>query len=736
MRSTLLLFTLTLTCSAGFAQSLASQQSVTFTRDVMVVLTKEGCNSSSCHGGVKGKGGFKLSLDGLDPKEDYKWIVKGGTYQVLSPEVLPPIRARVDVKDPERSLLLLKGTMAIPHGGGERFKAGSSAYSTILQWVRGGTPYGEDIRRSLRGVEPSASEIVLVPGQSYPLHVNAQYSDGRRPDVTEQVQFESLNPEVARVTSSGVIEAHATGETAIILRWAGQYAYSRVGVSPQSGAARALVPRNNFIDDYVFGKLHRFRIQPSALSSDQEFLRRVCLDLAGTLPPPARVRQFVASKDPRKRERLIDTLVASPEYVDFWTLRFSDLFRVRGEYGWNLPFWEWVRQSVATNKPYDQMARETIAAQGYGGPAHKHMVGINKPPPVEQMMNETVRVFMGRRLDCAQCHNHPFDRWTQNQYWGLAAFFGNMTNTGWGYDNAIYDDPRGQEEDYVANDPAVKFIEVIHPRTKEVVKPAFMDGTVLPEGRRSDPRLELAKWITSHPYFAEATVNRMWSYFFGRGIVDPVDDFRVANPPTHPDLLAALARDFREHGYNLKHLIRVIVTSRTYQLTSKPNDSNGHDEINYSHALPRPLESAVLLDAISQVTGVPEVFGKMPVGTRAIQMRSPGGSPFFSVFERPLRDVVPEPTGKATLGEALHMLAGPTFNEKLSKQGGRLQQLSKSGATDREIVEEFYLAALARYPSEQELGGNLTIFHQRPREEVAQDLVWALLTSREFCENH
>ena len=736
MRLALSLFTLTFVSSAGFAQPPAGQKPVNFARDVIVILTKDGCNSSSCHGGVKGKGGFKLSLDGLDPREDYKWIVKGGTYQVLSPEVLPPIRPRVDLQQPEKSLLLLKPTMTVAHGGGERFKPDSSAYATILEWVRGGAPYGEDIRKSLQGVEPSSSEIVLAPGQTHPLRVQARFADGQHPDITEQVRFESLNSDVARVGPSGVVEAHEMGETAIILRWGGRYAYARVGVSPEAVAGSPRVPSNNFIDDYVFGKLRRFRIEPSAMSSDQEFLRRICLDLAGTLPPPGRVRQFVDSKDPKKREKLIDMLLDSPEYADFWTLRFSDLFRVRGEYGWALPFWEWVRRNVATNKPYDQMARETIAAQGYGGPAHKHMVGINKPPPVEQMMNETVRVFMGRRLDCAQCHNHPFDRWTQNQYWGLAAFFGNMTNTGWGYDNAVYDDPRGQEEDYVENDPSLKFIQVIHPRTKQVVTPAFLDGTVLPEERRNDPRMELAKWITSHPYFAEAAVNRMWSYFFGRGIVDPVDDFRVANPPTHPDLLAALARDFREHGYDLKHLIRCIVTSRTYQLTSKPNESNRRDQINYSHALPRPLESVVLLDAISQVAGVPEAFGKMPAGTRAVQMRSPSGSPFLGVFERPLRDVVPEPTGKATLSEALHMLAGTTFNQKLSKEGGRLQQLLKNGASDREIIEEFYLASLARYPTQQELAGQLGMFQQRPRQEVAQDLVWALVTSREFSENH
>ena len=395
MRLALSLFTLAFASGAGFAQPAGGQKPVTFARDVVVIFTKDGCNSSSCHGGVKGKGGFKLSLDGLDPREDYKWIVKGGTYQVLRPEALPPIRPRVDLQAPEKSLLLLKPTMTVAHAGGQRFKPDSSAYATILDWVRGGAPYGEDIRKSLEGVEPSSSEIVLAPGQTHPLRVTARFTDGGRADITEEVRFESLNSDVARVGPSGVIEAHEMGETAIILRWGGRYAYARVGVSPETVAGRPEVPSNNFIDHYVFGKLRRFRIEPSAVSSDQEFLRRICLDLAGTLPPPARVREFVESKDPKKREKLIDMLLDSPEYADFWTLRFSDLFRVRGDYGWVLPFWEWVRHSVATNKPYDQMARETIAVQGYGGPAHKHMVGINKPPPVEQVMNETAPRFHG-----------------------------------------------------------------------------------------------------------------------------------------------------------------------------------------------------------------------------------------------------------------------------------------------------------------------------------------------------
>ncbi|MBM3801299.1 MAG: DUF1553 domain-containing protein [Acidimicrobiia bacterium] len=736
MRVVLLLLTAMLGSRVCFAEQPAPPRPASFAREIVSILTKQGCNSSSCHGGVKGRGGLKLSLDGLDPREDYKWIVQGGTYQVLSPEALPPITPRVSLQEPENSLLLRKPAMQVVHGGGEIFTPESPDYAAILEWVRGGAAYGEDVQKTLQGIEPSSREIVLGPGHTHSLRVVARFAGGRREDVTREVRYESLDSTVATVEPSGVLKALQKGETAVILRWLGQFAHVRIGVTDQEPASDAELPRNNFIDDHVFARLRRFRIRPSELSSDHEFVRRVCLDLAGTLPPPDRVREFLASKDPKKREKVVEALLNSPEYVEFWSLRFADLFRVRGEYGWILPFWEWVRRNVATDKPYHQVAREAIAVQGYGGASHKYQFGINKPPPIEQMVNETIRVFMGRRLDCAQCHNHPFDRWTQNQYWGLGAFFGRMTNTGWAFDNAVFDDPNGHEVDYVENDPTLRFRPVAHPRTKQPLAAMFMDGTALPEDRRDDPRLALANWVVSHPYFAEAAVNRIWGYFFGRGIVDPVDDFRVVNPPTHPELLAALARDFEQHGYSLKQLMRRIVNSRAYQLSSQTHELNRHDRTNYSHALPRPLEAAVLLDAISQVTGVPEVFDKNPAGKRAIQLRFPAGASFLSVFGRPARDAVPDPGGQLNLRQAMHMLAGTTFNAKLSNEAGRLHRLLQSGASDRQLVEEFYLAALSRFPTEREWAGLQKIFAERPRREAAEDLVWALITAREFAENH
>jgi len=713
------------------------EKSVTFARDVVGIFTKLGCNGSGCHGSVKGRGGFKLSLDGLSPDDDYEWVVLGGTYQVLTPEPLGARVSRVDTNDPANSLLLRKATLAVPHGGGRRLEPGSSDYRTINGWIANGAINSKP-NPAVR-IEVSPQHAILDAGGKRQMLITAHFKDGHREDISSQVRYESLNAEIATISASGLVGAAKSGEAAIVVRWPGYAAVSRFGVIRRSIDKYPSVSEYNFIDGSIFQKLRSLQIVPSELAEDAEFLRRVCLDLTGTLPPPERVVEFVNSRDPKKREKLVDILLSSPEYDDFWTLRLADVFRVRGEYSWLDVFYEWVRKSVAENKPYDQIARENIAAQGYEGPSRAGMYGINKPPAVEQMVNEKVRVFFGRRLDCAQCHNHPFDRWTQNQYWGLAAFFGRMNNTGWAFDNAIFDDPKGAEEDYLEATPEIKYRKVFNPRTKQLAAPTFIDGRVLPAQNLSDVRMELAKWMTSHPYFAEATVNRMWSYFFGRGIVDPVDDFRLTNPPTHAELLEALAQDFTEHGYDLKHLFRAIVLSRAYQLSSVPNDTNRDDRVNFSHAYPRPLEAEVLLDAISQVTGVPEAYGKMPLGTRAVNLKVPAGysSVFLSIYGVPNRDVVPERTSQPNLSQALHMLAGTTHNQKVSKEGGTVDRMIKSDRSNRDLITELYLTALARSPSDQELSGlEKAISARSSRRAAFEDLVWSLIGSREFAENH
>jgi hypothetical protein len=718
-----------------------------FDRDIEGILTRRGCNSSECHGGVKGRAGFKLSINALHPREDYRWIVEGGGYQVMSAEPAVPKRPRIDVRQPEKSLVLLKPTATISHGGGKRFEVGSPDYRAILDWVRAGAPYGESGDEGrIERVEVSPREGVLEKGGQRQLVVTAWLAGGRREDISAGVLYVSNNPEVVRVSPAGTVEAAGRGETTVMVRAPGYAASARFGVIGDPVPNYPEVPRANFIDEQVFAKLRRYRLLPSELSSDSEFLRRVCLDITGTLPPPERAREFLASRDPHKREKLVEVLLQSPEFVDYWTFRLSDLFRASAgsngapEHGYI--YWRWIHDSVAANKPYDQIARERIAAQGYEGPS-RHLLPYGRESRPEEMMAEDVRVFLGRRLDCAQCHNHPFESWTQDQFWGLAAFYGEVNRTEWtGFGATVmFDDPAGREPDYGAPKESAR---VIQPRTKHETLPAFLDGKPLPVSERSDPRLRMAAWMTAQPYFAETAANRMWSYFFGRGLVDPVDDFRSTNPPTHPELLDGLALDFRGHGYDLKQLIRRIVSSRTYQLSSIPNENNKEDRVNYSHALPRALDAEVLLDAISAVTGVPEVFansaeGEAPPGTRAINLTLPDlyRSRFLEVYGQPSRERIPERDAAPNLNQALHILVGTTYTEKLGKAGGRLDRLLARGASDRQAIEELYLAALSRLPSaaeEREL--EQLIARHGSRNQALGYLLWGLISSREFAYNH
>ena len=719
---------------------------VSFVTDITRILTKRGCNGSSCHGGVKGRGGFRLSSNAMHPAEDYDWIVQGGGYQVLTDQPRGPRNPRIDLQAPEDSLLLLKPTMMLPHGGGVRFERGSGDYGTILSWLRAGAPYGRTAGTDpvIRRLEVFPEEAVVLEEGRYQMLVTAYFSDGRREDLTEQVRYESLDGEVLEVSPGGQVQGRRTGEAVVLVRAAGKVAHARFGVIRQTLAPFPRVATNSFIDEEIFDKLERFHIAPSPLAEDAEFLRRVCLDVTGTLPPPKRVREFLASRDPDKRKKLVEVLLNSAEYVDYWTFRWSDLFRIRPS---AYDYWEWVRQSLASNKPYDLVAQERIAAQGASGPS-KHLIraGAN----VERVVAEQFRVFFGRRMDCAQCHNHPYDLWTQNQFWGLAAFFGRATNIGSGSNLVVYDDPVGHEQDYgEMGQTSLVFKQVTHPRRRTRVEPAFLDGTVLGPSSRADQRLELARWMTDHPDFARATVNRYWGHFFGRGLVEPVDDVRLGNPATHPSLLQRLAEDFREHGYDLKHLIRRIVLSRTYQLSSRTNPGNRDDSINYSHALPRPLEAEVLLDAISTATGIPEDFvppgGEIyayetaPPGTRAINLKFPSSyrSRFLDIYGRPQRDSVGERDNKANLSQALHILVGSTYSRKLGGPGGLLEALLKSRASDREAIDELYLAALSRFPSEEERSRLAALVRSHPqRGEALEDLLWALISSREFAENH
>ena len=725
-----------------------------FARDIGGILTKRGCNGAACHGGVKGQNGFRLSDNAGHPREDHKWIVEGGIFQVMSTESGGPKVPRIDKQNPEKSLLLMKPTMQIPHGGGLRFETGSDDYNTILEWVRTGAPLGEEGAESsrLKELRVFPDTVFLKPGQEHQFLVTGRYGDGTEEDLTRQVLFEVKEPEVAEVSSTGVVQAQRPGETFVLIRASGRLANLRIGVIGDELTDHPDVKPFNFIDRHIFSKLRKFNVVPAELSSDEEFLRRVCLDLTGALPPPERVPEFLADKDPGKREKLIDILLDSPEYIDYWTYRFSDLFRVSVyENGvnpkWSRDYWEWIRENVATNKPFDQVAREKIAAQGYRGPSRHYLPRqVIKLPP--DAMLEQVQAFMGRRFDCARCHDHPYEDWTQDQFWGLTAFFGHMFRTGWsGHDSVVFDYPMGKE--IGADVVGQREYRVLHPRTREEVPPTLLDGTVLSHQNERSVRLDLAEWITSHEYFAEAAVNRFWGYFFGRGIVDPVDDLRSTNPPTHPELLRALAEEFVKSGYDVKHMFRLIATSRTYQLSGPTSERNQGSGANYAYAAPRPLDAEILLDAITDVTGVAEVFttqgGKVPAnspvreGTRAVQLPEADmyKSPFLDLYGRPNRAALPERKPALNLGQALHMLAGDTYNDKLWKEGGRVYELHRSGASDNEILDELYLAALTRYPTKQERTGLKRLMASATsRREALRNLQWAILTSREFAENH
>jgi len=641
----------------------------TFARGIGGILTKRGCNDTACHGGVKGRAGFRLSVYAEYPKDDYDFIVKGGTYRVLSPDI-DPRHPRIDAKEPDKSLVVLKPTFAVPHGGGVRFETGSTDYQAILDWIRAGTPYGDEAEQQgvrVERVEVFPKEIVLEKAARHQLVVTALLANGRSEDITRHVRFVSDDPAVAEVSEEGLVEAKKLGETNVLVRASGGFSLNvMVGVVEKPLKNYPKIEARNYIDRLVQGKLRKFQLIPSPLASDEEFLRRVCLDLTGTLPPPHRVREFLADTDPRKRDRLIERLLDSPEYVDYWSFRFSDLLRATFATA-NFPkptksYEDWITNSIIANKPYDQMARERIAAQGYSAPARNYYYVAELTTP-EQLMPELIRLFMGRRIECAQCHTHPYESWTQNQFWGLAAFLSGYTELR--DDTLIIDVLGGGHVDQP------KEIAVLHPRTKEKIVPAFLDGTRLPQDQWLDPRLRLAEWITAHPYFAQAAANRIWSFFFGRGIVDPVDDFRSTNPPTHPELFQALAQDLRDHHFDLKHLMRMIVQSRTYQTSGEPNATNREDKINYSHSHPRPLEAAVLLDAISSATAVPEKFqfhhfvggGFAPMGARAENM-IPDICPsqFMDAFGRSTRKTLPVEAPQPNLLAALHMVAGSTYN--------------------------------------------------------------------------
>ncbi len=702
----------------------APAATVSFVKDVMPVLNKTGCTNGTCHGSAKGKNGFKLSLRGYDPEFDYRAIVHD-----LSGR-------RYNRTEPARSMVILKPTQQLPHGGGVRIEPDSPYYKILLEWLSGGAGYGDPVAAQVSRVELQPAEIFAAKaGGRQQLKVISHYADGSTRDVTREAIYSSNDPSLAEVSEAGLATTLRTGEAALLVRYEGRMAVAGVTVvTEKPGFAWKPVPEFNYIDQFVHAKLQRLKMLPSEPAGDAEFLRRASFDLIGLPPTPEELRAFLADRtEPRrKRAQAIDRLMARAEFVNHWAVKWSDLLQVNkaklGDKGvWT--FRDWIRESLAENRPYDRMVRELITARGstFRNPP-ANFFRFTREPKVA--METTTQLFLGVRMVCAQCHDHPFEQWTQNQYFNLTAFFGSMAIKG-GSDSeeeVVYD----KRED----------AEILHPKDGRKMAARFLFGVENQDVREKELRESLAEWLTSrqNPLFAKAMANRLWSYFFGRGIIDPVDDIRASNPPSNPALIEALTKDFLAHNYDLRHLIRTIVNSRTYQLSYRTNEWNEDDQTNFSHALPRRLTAEELFDAIHVATGSRAHFPQVPKESLAQDFPDPsvGRGGFLDLFGRPERQTSCECERRSdvSLAQALNLLNGSTIAEAIADPEGRIAKLLLGGASDRQVVEDLYMAAMSRPPDSRELDMALTYLGRHAgRAERAQDLLWALLNSNAFLFN-
>jgi hypothetical protein len=704
------------------ALPLAAEQRVTFLRDVAPILNKTGCMSGPCHGAAKGKNGFKLSLRGYDPQFDYQALL----YDLSG--------RRFNRADPGKSLMLAKPSQEIAHSGGLRFEKDSDYYKIIYNWIAQGVPFGDPAKDSVVEMRVEPKEIFMEqPGETAAVKVVVRYPDGAIRDVTRETSVESNVPDVASVDVNAAIKGERIGEATLLLRYQGKFSTIPVTVlNPKPGFAWKPLPQYNYIDRQIDSKLERLKIQPSLMADDAAFLRRVSLDLTGLLPPPEAVRAFIADPAPShvKRSKLIDKLIASPAYVDHWTLKWGDLLqssrKYLGEKG-AYEFQQWIRDSVAANKPYDKLVHELLTSRGssYDNPAANFFRVTREAKPT---MEKTTQVFLGVRMVCAQCHDHPFERWTQTQYYQMAAFF-SAVGLRAGYEvgeEIVFDQRSGYE--------------MKHPKDGHVVRPEFMVASTGPLPIPSDQgrRDALAQWLTSkdNPFFAKAIANRIWSYFFGKGIIDPVDDIRASNPASNPALLEALTKDVLDHNFDLQQLMRTIVNSRTYQASFMTNERNQNDRDNFSHAMPRRLSAEELMDAVSFAAGARPNFPEVPEDTMAGQLVDPhiGQEGFLDVFGRPPRESSCECERRTdfSLPQALNLVNGKTISDAVADPKGRVAKLILSGKSDTAIVEELYLASMSRLPDAGETDRAVKYLAGGSKAARAQDLLWALLNSKGF----
>ncbi len=703
---------------------------ISFRHGVIPALTKQGCNAGSCHGSPSGKGGFSLSMLGYDPDADLLVLSRAERNR------------RTNLLEPEKSLLIRKPLMQVTHGGGQKLLKTDAAYEVLTRWIEEGCRADPDKapRFSRLEIYPDAGRIVRRPAHTQQLSVLAHFSDGSVRDVTRLATYSTSDDRVATTTPEGVLVGKGRGTVAISVRYLAEVVSRHFTfVEDVQGFVWNDPKPNNYVDGCVHEQLKLLNYLPADVCGDEEFVRRVYLDVIGLLPTVEETRRFLDDHAVDKRSKLIDSLLARPEYAKFWGQKLADLLRVTPkrltEQGAKL-YNEWIVKAVADNMPYDQFVTALLTASGdtYENPPANYYRAAEDTTTVTET---TAQLFLGVRITCAKCHNHPFERWTQDNYYGIAAVFHRVQREG-------ASPKKGSKKPVAAGAMTISMAasgEMIQPRTGRTLQPYLpLEGEAKVEPSE-DRRAVFARWLTKpdNPFFARVEVNRLWAYLLGRGIVDPVDDFRDSNPPANAKLLDTLAKDFVEHHFDRKHILRVILNSRTYQQKAEKNAFNQLDEKHFSSARLRLLSAEQLLDAVSRVTGVMERFPGAPEGTWATQLPTPAGSGFLSAFGQSPRETACqcERTSEPTLEQALQLLNGRTVQAKVQSANNRVRKLLKENKSDKEIIEELYLTALARKPRPVEVERTTKYIAAREdRAQALEDVLWAVLNLREFIFQH
>lgn len=700
-----------------------SGRTIDFANEVVPLLSRYGCNAGGCHGKATGQNGFKLSLFGFDPAFDYDAIA------------LACRGRRVFPASPDDSLLLLKATNTLPHGGGERLDTTGEAYQMLRRWIAQGLPRSSPDAPRVAKLIVEPSRRLLKSGDRQQLAVLAEYTDGSRRDVTRQGQYASNLDLVATVDERGLVTCgEHTGEAAIMVRYMGQVAVFRAEVphgAPMADPANFRVA--NYIDRLSLAKWRQLGLVPSPPASDAAFLRRVTIDLCGRLPTADEVRVFLADTSGAKRDQLVDRLLASPDYPAYFALRWGSILRnsrLAGADEAAYAFHDWIKSFIARNRPYDELVRGVVAAAGewQDAPAVNWYWQM-RDDQLHQPTADTAQVFLGIRLQCARCHHHPYERWGQDDYYGLAGFFTRLGRKSF-----------GQPPPYFASTNVTTGEQ--NPLTGKTPEPKFLAGPAAKLSPEQDPRHALVDWMVdpNNPFFAKALVNRMWGHFFGRGLVDPVDDMRDTNPPSNPELLDALANDFVEHRFDVKHIIRTMVTSSTYQLDAAPTPGNRQDHQNFARFYARRLIAEVLLDAVDQACGTHSHFSRVARTARAVDLPHEGfGSYFLDTFDRPQRvtGCECERGSGATLGQVLLLSNSEEIEGKIAAGDGVIARRLAEKKSPPEIIDELYLGALSRPPTEAERGRAVAyVAEQKDPRPALEDVLWSLLNSKEFIFNH